>query len=273
MELKSLPLIGVYQLDVEQLNTQRAQAKLIHGSGDTRAAGDQVEQPVRKIVTSRLPRRCRITHGHVIDVSEMVSPQVDIIISDGIRSGHLFQAEDGTEYVPYESVYAIGEVKTTYYKSKKYIQAFSASIANIKKMRRTPTGRNPLFGFIFFVDSNDFQVADIEEFYTQSRIEDLPNVVCFLDRGVIFHGAFLRDGEGRPIVTQYHLYPKLDAKAGVENYWTYLNWGLDNHAQNLMFLHVILSQHIDSCDLEAPNLAHYLLRYLGPWKESTLFKP
>jgi hypothetical protein len=273
MALKNFPLIGIYQAEVKELKAGREKAKLIHGSGDTRAAGNQVEQPVRKAVTSRLPLRCRVTHGHIIDVSENVSPQIDIVVADGLRSGHLFQAEDGTEFVPFESVYAIGEVKTTYYKSERYIQAFSTSIASVKTMARASTGRNHLFSFMLFVDSNDFQNEDIEALYAQAKVDELPNVVCFLDRGIVVQAAFGHNGHGDLIANHYHVHPTVDTQLGRENHWCILNWGPDSDAQNLMFLQVILSQHIDTCELAPSNLGSYLLRYTGFWKEVAVLVP
>jgi hypothetical protein len=125
---------------------------------------------------------------------------------------------------------------------------------------------------MFFGDSKDLEVNEVGDFYLASKPEDLPNIVCFLDRGVIVHSKFLRTGDGRLIATEYHVDPGLDTTADGENYWMFVDWS-ENPERNLMFLHVLLSQHIDSCHLSTPNLSHYFLQYIGIGIKGGVFTP
>ncbi len=261
---KPFDLDSVYQGDVNQIYVAQQNAKIIHASRDIRASGDHVEQSARKIVTSRLPFRCRVTHGHVVDFHGRVSPQLDVIVCDGHGSHGLFQAADGTEFVPYESVYAIGEVKSTYYKAKDPIREFSNSISGIQSSHwRNVTNRNPLFSFMFFVDASTFQLNDVKELYCNTPVDALPTVICFLNRGILCHSRFGRNGYGALLPLAYHICPAEDTKPNTENHWTLLSWDANPAARNLMFLQVILSQHIETCRLEPPDLQHYLLQYIG----------
>ena len=100
----------------------------IHGS-DIRAAGNEVEIAVRKWLERMLPDTVSIGHGHIIDSASKTSPQLDCILRDRRHIPTLFTTADGTEYTPIDSVFSYGEIKSTYYKSSKYIENF----ANTKK--------------------------------------------------------------------------------------------------------------------------------------------
>lgn len=110
----------------------------IHASRDIRAAGNEVEVAVRDYLARTLPAKFHVTHGHLIDRVGTVSPQQDIIISDNSLLPTLMRTRDGTEYVPFDSTYAFGEVKSTYRHADKPIQKFSSSIQQIKEWDDSP---------------------------------------------------------------------------------------------------------------------------------------
>src|SRR5215510_12900431 len=120
-----------FKLDAADIIAAREKAFLIHHTKDIDTAGNEIEHAVRRTLRSKLPERYYTGQGHIVDSRLNFSSQLDVVIADNKGAPILFKAEDGTEYYPYESVYAIGEVKSTYYKSKKYIHEFSKSIDSI----------------------------------------------------------------------------------------------------------------------------------------------
>lgn len=121
---KKLDISEIFKTDAEDIAKAREKAIQIHGT-DIRAAGNEVELSVREYFKRMLPSRYYVTHGHLIDANGEVSPQLDIIIADNFNIPSLMTTKDGTEYIPIDSVYAIGEIKSTYYKSQDYIQGFN----------------------------------------------------------------------------------------------------------------------------------------------------
>src|SRR6266852_6660663 len=186
-ELRKLELEKVLRADAAEIVAAREKAILIHHSGDIDAAGDEVEEAVRAVLRRKLPSAYYIGHGHVVDSEWHTSPQLDVILADNAGSPILFRAQNGTEYFPYESVYAFGEVKSTYYKNKRYIQDFANTVATLKtelKRQQTPMTyfpggmalsessfridgvgpyKNPLFSFMLFVEANDFDIDHIAD--------------------------------------------------------------------------------------------------------------
>jgi hypothetical protein len=121
----------IFKRNANELINARQKSIEIHGTTDIDAAGAEVEQAVRDYYTQILPKKFHISHGHLIDINGVVSPQIDLIISDNETLPSLMRTKNGTEYVPIDSVYAIAEIKSTYYKAKKPIQEFSKKIEYI----------------------------------------------------------------------------------------------------------------------------------------------
>lgn len=265
--MKRLDLLAVYKSEAVRIAAAREIAAIIHASGDIRASGNEVERTVREVIADRLPSRCRTTHGHIIDYQSGTSPQLDVIISEDIAAKSLFETADGTEYVPYEAVYAVGEIKAAYYKSQQPIQKFSENIRKIRESMRRQTGTNHrVLKFMFFASANDFAVADVKDFYRSTPKEDLPNFVCLMDLGVITFTQFLPNGHGDPVATGYRLSSSSIATPDDEKYkWALLKWGneADRAGTILMFLHLSLVQHMQHCGMAAPNLYPYMSWALG----------
>jgi hypothetical protein len=184
----SLPLETAFLHDAADLRAARERARLIHGTDDIDTAGAEVEMTGREVLRRKIPRNFYVGHGHIVDSRLRYSSQLDVIIADDNHTPVLVRALDGTEYMPYESVYAFGEVKSTYYKSKKPIEEFSATIRGVRtNLSRadvpanyvahgivlgeglqyvTPfPRRNPLFAFMIFVDVGDFALSHIRKHY------------------------------------------------------------------------------------------------------------
>jgi hypothetical protein len=175
-------------------------------SSDIRAAGNEVEIAVRKWLGRMLPDTVSVGHGHIIDPNSQISPQLDCILRDRSHLPTLFTAADGTEYTPIDSIFAYGEIKSTYYKSSKYIQCFADTK---KKMREdlvhtlientakeglqddtlmhhfwfgsSQPYLNQIFTFMLFVDSGDASTDDLTEIYSTTDDRDLPDIAVFLN--------------------------------------------------------------------------------------------
>ena len=208
-ELPRLEFEKVLRADAAEIIAAHEKAQIIHRGRDIDAAGDEVEVAARRVINRKLPTSYYVGHGHIVDSKLTQSPQLDVVIADNSDAPILFATENGTEYFPYEAVYTVGEIKSTYYKNKKHVEAFANTVARIKgQLKREPTPatymgsdinmnfphatlsanvpyRNPLFTFMVFVKANDFQPADLFKLYASRSAAELPNIVCFLDKGVI----------------------------------------------------------------------------------------
>ena len=273
MSTKKIKLDGVYQAEANRIVEARREGQIIHGSGDIRAAGNQVEMMVRNVISDRLPPRYRTTHGHIIDYNGRTSPQLDVMIAENLASKSLFEAADGTEYVPYESVYAYAEIKSSYYQSQEPIKAFSESIRCIQEsLTRQTHIEHRILNFMVFASANDFQSSNVEEFYKSTPRKLLPNFVCLLDEGTVVYTKFLQNGHGQPMPVSYYLAEAIEAPTDDKHHWSLIRWGKENERAgvNLMFLHLSLVQHLQNCGLATPNLFPYLVLSLR-WDSGEMF--
>jgi hypothetical protein len=251
----------------------------IHGS-NIRAAGNEVEIAVRKWLERMLPDVVSVGHGHIIDQESNISPQLDCILRDKRHLPTLFTAADGTEYTPFDSVYAIGEIKSTYRKSSKYVQAFSKKLkaidSNLKRnmVENTAYGGikddsllhhillgssepylNQLFTFMLFVDSGDATTDEIAEIYRTRQGDYLPDIAVFLN-GCIVIKANMEDNVMK--IYKYH------KQAPAEVTWKIIpaprieNSEATSGGMHLGFLYYCLLNHIRGSHLEGPDPTAYL---------------
>lgn len=129
----------VFRSDAADILAARTKARMMHHGHDIRAAGDEVEISFRKLLCRKLPSLYYVGHGHIVDEDLHESPQLDVIIANNTGAPILFRAENGSEYFPYEGVYAIGEVKSSYDNSKRYFHSFSDTLRKIRtQLQREP---------------------------------------------------------------------------------------------------------------------------------------
>ena len=271
-------LARAFARDAAQLRLARESAMLIHPT-DIRAAGNEVEKAIRDYFRQILPPRYYITSGHLIDRDQRVSPQIDIIVADAFNLPSLYKTQDGTEYVPTTSVFAIGEVKSAYYKSQSYFQKFGKSLEIIAGMHRplientafggelrpdttlvdTVRGSknkvlNNLFSFLFCVDAGDFQFENIASHFNSSDLGLLPNATVLLNQGTLIRARINDSGEGK-----YHKYP---TEAPSPEYdWMYAeSMGSEYGSKggsNLALLYGMLVDHLSNSHLEPADAYAY----------------
>lgn len=270
---------AVFANAAREILNARDMAGHIHASRDIRAAGNEVEVAVRDYLARTLPAKFHVTHGHLIDRVGIVSPQQDIIISDNILLPALMRARDGTEYVPFDSTYAFGEVKSTYRNADEPIQKFSSSIQRIKSglirpdFLNTAYGgeikddtllfdmvhgspnriQNPLFTFMVFVDQGDFDCKKIKRFFVATEDTYLPNVIVFLNAGVVIAAELTESG------FSFNRYPELHPERGVTRYFSKIHGSADStpEGNHLAFFYYTLILHLAESRIENSFSAKY----------------
>jgi hypothetical protein len=280
---KKLDIPGIFKSDADDILKARQDAIRIHKS-DIRAAGNEIELSVRSYFKRILPSKYYVTSGHLIDANGEVSPQLDLIISDNSNVPALMTTKDGTEYIPVDSVYAIGEIKSTYYKSENYIQGFSKVLEDISGrlireeipntafngqfngetlLRDTMLAKgnrvlNKLFSFILFVDKGDFDFEEIAPYYLAHSRKLLPNVTAILNSGVIIHGN-MKDSFA------FNRYP--DEVEDDDCDWYFSPFLGDDESgslegNHLGFLYYVLLEHLSNSYLEPPSFSKFIARMM-----------
>ncbi|NLT49015.1 MAG: hypothetical protein GXX92_11455 [Clostridiales bacterium] len=258
---------------------------------DIRAAGNEVEITVRDFFQRMLPHRFHVTHGHLIDQNGTVSPQIDLIISDNTGIPSLLTASDGTRYIPVESVFAIAEIKSTYYRSQRPISGFSKTLKIIREemarplvpntahdgLQDTTTMRdlmlgcphkylNPLFSFMIFVNDGDMSDDILDSELQENLDADLPGMTVALNRGVIF---YCRQNEQGLSFEKYpsHVTPE-------KHSWRVspLSGGSESgslEGNHLGMLYYALISHLNQSFLEPPDVRPYFSSMLIGRKSTT----
>ena len=273
----TLNLAGIFKSDAEDLQRAREEAVRIHPT-DIRAAGSHVEQAVRDYLKRMLPPRYYVTSGHLIDSKNLVSPQLDLIIADNFSLPSLLTTRDGTEYIPVTSVYAIGEVKSTFYQNQNYYKKQHDALKQISEMDRplvenslyggmkgsttiTDTVRgsrnkylNNLFTFIICVDAGDFDFGKVKTFLSSVDPSLLPNMSVLLNKGVVLYGK--SDDQNTVSV---HKYP---FEVALSDYDWFFAEGAESEGGSLPGTHLAvlygaLIEHLSNSHLEPPNAYRY----------------
>jgi hypothetical protein len=280
--MKTLDIPAIFKSDADDIIKCREDAIRIHGT-NIRAAGNDVEMCVRDYLHRMLPPRYYVSQGHLLDISGNASSQLDVIISDNFNLPSLQTTKDGTRYIPIDSVYSVGEIKSSYYKSKKPIETFSETIKDIRENLHHPDILNTayeglrddtifrdmalakenkvlnrIFFFAIFVDGGDFEFEDISSFYANQDVKHLPNLVVILNKGVILRASFLDS------TFDINRYPE-DTKKEQED-WYYCPFpGVESgslEGNHLGFLYYSLVEHLANSFLEPPSLKQYLMKLM-----------
>lgn len=265
----------VYKTYADQLLLSNDVAGLLLESADIKASGAQLESSLRILLSLLLSSKASVSHGHIIDTYFSISKQQDIIIFEGVGTKSLMRTLDGTEFLMYESIFSIGEVKRSW--SKETLLSTMDSIADVKRrLKRNSVApnvfstspnyikvqdpltiypsRNPLLSFAFAIDfgkevkHNSFTSL----LQDRSRWEELPNIVIILKQGV-----FVLIDEQNVSRGDIHinLYPEFHREDDTCKWYFLPN--SDKIGKNLAFLIFALQQHLDDSILEKPSLLEY----------------
>jgi hypothetical protein len=280
----TLELKRVFAIDVDELLSAREKCFAVHHTDNIYAAGHEVEESVRRVLTRRLPKDCYVGHGHIVDSKGAVSSQLDIIISADGDFPKLFDTASGASFYTYESVYAIGEVKSTYVRRQRPIHAFVKAIRRAKALYREDvddtfvhTGRghginltsrprihlnhplNELFTFMMIINSGDFKVSDVSDLYKTTSLTCLPSVVCLLDRGLILYQKRLDKSDPlAPIVSEPHPERMIGS---MDHHWVIQpiarTGETDVKTGNYAYFWSMLADHLKECVLKGAGYLAY----------------
>ena len=215
-----------------------------------------------------------------------------MIIADSHTLPSLLKTNDGTEFVPASSVFAIGEIKSAYYKSKRYFGEFCKTLGRINGELSRPAVENTafelsrksefrhlllgskhrclnhLFAFLLCVDAGDFQLEQVAEVLTSSKAADLPNTAVFLTgdgAGVLVYG---RERQNR---FDFHKYP--EEVVGEGYHWCLVpgqEVGDSPRAAHLAMFYGQLCSHLAGSHLEQPSAYEFTRSLTGEVSKSKL---
>jgi hypothetical protein len=276
--MKNLDLSALFKSAAEDLISARSRALAIHPT-DLRAAGNEVEKAVRDYFKSTLAPKYYITHGHVIDRCRRCSPELDVIVADNQHLPSLFRARDGTDYVPAEAVFAVGEVKSRYRRSSGYESEFAAKLKIIHDEIERPEWENtmyggvspetllddmvrgssrrihnPIFSFMLFVDSGDFTPEHTFVAFSKEDLRHTPGVLAVLGSGVVVRGKCEND---RLHLSKYPFEPQSSDHERLFFPPAAPSTGSVSGGV-LGFLHAWLLEHLAESRVEVPSVSQYL---------------
>jgi hypothetical protein len=277
--------VGVMREEVVELQSALKRARILHSDSDIDSGGHHFEDSARTILQRRLPGRYDLGKGHVVDHGWASSTEFDVVIADVSAGSIFFTASDGTRYYPFEGVYGLGEVKSSYRHRDRQLAKLVEAVTFVKStLRREPTPsnfatglgavpmlygdwpyRNPLFTFALFAEAGDFEIEHVAEAYAGVPWKCLPNVLCFLDKGIVALCEMVRRADSDeysvgPLVTV----PEFATVDGGEQYaWVLLPMGegAEREAGNLVTLQWAIVTHIEKTVL-MPAKPEMLKAYL-----------
>ena len=273
-----LSIKDFFWLDVQKIKSACKQADIIRGDAkNVRTAGDEVEITLRNFFKEKLAPKYDVTTGHVVDHNLKVSPQLDVIIADSIKSPVLATLTDKTQHVFYETVYAIGEVKKSWYDDS-LLEKFSSTIKTIKtELERDDIGkdilecgdnqlkikgevtsnprRNMLFSFMLFAEKS-VSLKKITNTINVTPNEFLPNVIVFIEGGVVVNVNKSMLAQNK---VEINLYPELVTKDDGE--WIFI--GLDEENQRLTYLYLLLLEHLKQTIVATPDIQSYTKKLIS----------
>lgn len=211
--MRKLDIARQFDSDAAELAAVRERAAASHQAGNIRAAGNEVEEACRAYFRRILPDRYCVTSGHLIDFHGNVSSQQDIIIADTMRMSSLYTTRDGTEYIPAPSVFAVGEVKSSYRHAENCFGKYASTLDTINSLDRPlveNTHRfgeinddtmisdlvrpisphkynNRLFSFLLCIDGGDFVFDRVKDQLRNVDRNVVPNFSTLLNKGVIVY--------------------------------------------------------------------------------------
>lgn len=277
--MRKFPIDEVYKQEASKLLEAKKSVGIVHKTGDIAASGDELEIPFRQMLSKRLPSKYYVGHGHIVDGEMNVSPQFDVIIVDSSATQILYDSEDGTQYFPYESVYAVGEIKSSYYKNSKYINKYISSVKKvIDGFSRDPVSssyigngvelgsglsvdgtrdiQNQLFSFMLFGSKNDCEANEFNQQLNESASLPNPNVVCFLDGSVITKSKLV-EVEGAYSLGALELDPLRQNNSDLGLVEVNFS-GEDKSGKSLAVLMLGLIKHLNSTMLKSPPFDKYI---------------
>jgi hypothetical protein len=209
-DFKELSAMDYFRKDYEAIQMAARLSQSIRSDAkDIKAGGDEIEIAVRNFYKEKLFPKYHVTDGHILDLNCKVSPQLDIMICESSKNPIFCTLANKSEFVYYETVYAISEIKRSYYDKGLFLN-FAKNIERIKtilqrekilsneiecsnvrlkianKVTDNPI-RNPLFSFMFIADSKGLDLNVLSSDIKNINIAFMPNMTVFLDLGILLN--------------------------------------------------------------------------------------
>jgi len=159
--------------------------------------GSEVEGILRTFLNQHMPQRYHAGSGFIIDNTNNISRQTDVIIYDALSSP-LYRASERAQIVPADTVACVIEVKTCLSKSE--LQNAFEKITSCKSLKKRPfsdldqrsTGSQlttvETLGIIFGFDSDislETLASHLKELNKSCPSNLWPDMVVVLDKGVL----------------------------------------------------------------------------------------
>jgi hypothetical protein len=158
--------------------------------------GDASEDCWRDMLRKYLPRRYGVDKAFVVDCLDQCSDQLDIVIFDRQYSPFIFN-QNGVNYIPAESVYAVIEAKQDL--SKGMLEYAAEKAASVRKLKRT----NAMFAttngpqrkpFLFDIPAGIVALGSEWKPALGKPLEEVIQSVAALDRQWIDFGCAIEGG-------------------------------------------------------------------------------
>ncbi|WP_162561350.1 DUF6602 domain-containing protein [Methylobacterium terrae] len=280
-----LNVLGLFQADAGDIAASRVRARYLHKGGNIRSAGDEVESAVREYYRRRLPTDYSVHHGHFLDKNLSLSSQMDLIIADASRFPIFFRGQEGMEYVPYEGVYAFGEIKSSLTNaniidfvnqtniifnklqranvSNGYIDTFCMNEHGGITVYPRPE-RGDIYRFIFGVTSKTFNVNKCLEDLCNTDPRFAPNAICMLDKGIITSARAWK-ADSRVDVVYVHPQKKRDPiRDDQVDGWAFIEPENDyKEGSTLFYAYALLLEHLKNAVLLPANYLDYMEGFFG----------
>lgn len=274
MEIKpfsKLPLTSFFRHDLEKINmAYRLSGSIQSGLKNIRAAGDEVEFAVRNFFHEKLYPKYHVCDGHIIDSSLKASPQFDIIICENSKNPVLFDLADKSQLVYYETVYCYGEIKKSFYNPcifkdfsdnlqrlnhelkrdaipPNFIECAQSGFQVAEPLTKLPL-RNPLLTFVFLANSSALRISQLEDYFSNTPNEHLPNFITLLDQGLVLNINKEKYSKRELEINLYPAYEKKDSQ------WILLPLSND---EILLYQYLLILEHLNNSVLKTPEIRQY----------------
>ncbi|MCD4795381.1 MAG: hypothetical protein K8R54_19265 [Bacteroidales bacterium] len=262
---KELKFSDIINSIIGEINEAKKRSEKIHGAGDIKSSGDEVENLIRDKISLFLPERYMVKQGHIVNSEGKVSNQIDIIIFDRLSTPKFFESQNKTVFYPIESVLAIGEIKKTlkkhdlieFRKKIKYLKVDmkrklidnsiyggemkdDTIIADMVNMHSDRKYKNPLFSFLFAIDGEN-----IKDLMCDDSCKFMANDVYILNYGYLIYGN----------VEKNLLKPRIEDENPIMNTWVEVR---KSGVNCLGMMYKQLINHLNNCHIDPFSISNYM---------------
>lgn len=133
----------LYKALAERLFAAQRAARAAGGANNIQEKGRGPEQAVRELIQNMIGRSYRVTHGHVVRADQRKSKQIDVIVVRDSPAATMYRSDyDGAELVRAEWVAAVGEVKSSWTKTKDVLDSYGALVSDIQMLQNDLRTKN-----------------------------------------------------------------------------------------------------------------------------------